>query len=271
MNNLNLCLHCGSRNVNREQLATCIIPEATETHIPIGHLELVTTVEQQLSIVGNMRIVNETFGLSEDGLRMFGLMQVSNCTDTGVDYAYVLGLRNANDKKFPAGVCTGAGVMVCDNLSFSAEIKMSRKHTKEILSDLPALVASTIGQLSEHWNDQNVRIDAYKKTELTNKEAMVLLMEAGLEEEVFPWTRGWDVWQEWKAPKHPEFKERTLWSFFNCITEHLKPRKDSKATSLWSLPNRTGRLHLLCDNRAGLVLNKNIPVVEVNALDVPAI
>jgi hypothetical protein len=273
MNNLNLCLHCGSRSVDRQFLGTVQTPSGTETHRPISHLELVTTVEAQLSTVGNMRIVNETFGVTADGMEMFGLLQVANGVSTGTDYAYVLGLRNANNKKFPAGVCVGSGVFVCDNLAFSSEIVLARKHTKEILADLPALVGTAIGKLADHWLDQNARIEAYKKIELTNKEAMVLIMEAGLEEEVFPWTKGYDIWQEWKAPKHPEFKERTLWSLFNCVTENLKPRKESKATSLWSLPNRTGRLHLLCDAKAGLnlQLGSQAEIVSAPVVEVPAV
>lgn len=192
MNNLKLCLHCGSRSVDRNFLSTIQTPVGTETHRPIGHLELITTVEQQLATIGSMRVVNETFGVSEDNMQMFGLLQVANCQDTGADYAYVLGVRNANNKKFPAGVCVGSGVFVCDNLAFSSEIVLARKHTKQILDDLPALVGTAIGKLATHWTDQNVRIDAYRKTELTNKDAMVLLMEAGLEEEVFPWTKGYD-------------------------------------------------------------------------------
>ena len=59
----------------------------------------------------------------------FGLLEVANCQQTE-DYAYVLGLRNSHDKRFPAGLAVGASVFVCDNLSFSGEIKIGRKHTR---------------------------------------------------------------------------------------------------------------------------------------------
>jgi hypothetical protein len=153
---------------------------------------------------------------------------------------------------------------VCDNLAFSSEIVFGRKHTKNILEDLPVLVETAIGKLGERWTDQNTRFDAYRNTSLTNKEAMVLLVEAA-DVEVFPWTRGWDILQEWKNPKHPEFKDRNVWSFFNAVTENLKPRKDSKATSLWSMPSRCGRLHSICDEAAGISLVKSavvVPTVE---------
>lgn len=263
MNNLNLCLHCGARNVKRDDLGGIVTPAGTDTHRPIGHLELVTTVEQQLATVGNMRIVHETFGMTPDGMRMFGLLQVANCQETGDDYAYVLGLRNSNDKAFPAGVCVGSGVFVCDNLSFSSEITLARKHTKHILDDLPALVATTIGQLASHWTDQNTRIAAYKNTPLDDDQAIALLIKA-YRQDVFNWNRGNDILNEWDKPRHEEFAPRTLWSFFNAVTECLKPKSDSKATGLWSLPARTGRLHSICDGRAGLVLHREVPVVTVS-------
>ena len=104
-----------------------------------------------------MRVISEAHGLSADGLRYFGLMEVANCQQTQ-DYAYVLGLRNSHDKRFPAGLAVGASVFVCDNLSFSGEIKIARKHTRHIVRDLP-----------ERWHQQARRIDAYRSHKLGDK------------------------------------------------------------------------------------------------------
>jgi hypothetical protein len=38
---------------------------------------------------------------------------------------------------------------VCDNLSFSGEVRLARKHTSRIEADLPALVNRAVGQLGE--------------------------------------------------------------------------------------------------------------------------
>jgi len=65
------------------------------------------------------------------------------------DYTWVLGLRNSHDKTFPAGIVAGASVFVCDNLSFSGEVKFARKHTRFINRDLPQLVERSIGLLME--------------------------------------------------------------------------------------------------------------------------
>jgi hypothetical protein len=54
-----------------------------------------------------MRIVTEAHGLSADGSRYFGLLQVVNGQEQA-DYSYVLGLRNSHDKRFPAGLLKSA-------------------------------------------------------------------------------------------------------------------------------------------------------------------
>jgi len=254
MNKSNLCLHCGASRVDRNALALVETPAPTETWLPIPHARMLEEVEKALT-KHNMTIVEESFGLTSDKGRMFGLLQVANHIDTK-DYAYVVGLRNSIDKSLPAGLAVGSSVFVCDNLAFSSEIVFGRKHTKNILDDLPVLVDTAIGKLGERWTDQAVRFEAYKHAPLTNKEAMVLLVEAA-DAEVFPWTRGWDILQEWKKPSHSEFADRNVWSFFNAVTEHLKPRAESKGTSLWSMPSRCGRLHSICDTAAGISLVKS--------------
>jgi len=55
----------------------------------------------------------------------------------------------------------------------------------------------------------------------------------------------------------------TVWTFFNAVTEALKPREGSKASGLWTLPARTGRLHKICDDWVGL----NIGTVEEAVLN----
>ena len=104
-------------------------------------------------------------------------MEVANCQETQ-DYAYVLGLRNSHDKRFPAGLAVGASVFVCDNLSFSGEIKIARKHTRHIVRDLPELVSGAVGQLAERWHEQARRIDAYRSHEIGDKQAHDLIVRA---------------------------------------------------------------------------------------------
>lgn len=248
----NLVLHCGARAIDRTRLATIPCPAATDTWHPIPHIELVNQVERSLA-ASNMRIVAESFGVTADNARMFGLLQVANCKDMS-DYAYVIGLRGAIDKSLSRGLAVGSSVFVCDNLAFSGEIEMHRKQTKNIMEDLPLMVDTAIAQLAARWDHQGKRIAAYKNTGITDDQALRLLYNiAG---DVFPEQRFFDINREFLAPRHPEFPKGTLWALFNSVTEFLKPRTDtSKASGLWTMPARTMRLHKACDDFAGLVID----------------
>jgi hypothetical protein len=249
MKDLNLILHCGGSATDRERLAKTKTPQGTDRWFPVPHMTVIETVESQLALLG-MRIVNESYGVAHEGKRMFGILQIAN-GQNAEDHSWVAGIRNSHDKSFPAGLCVGSGVFVCDNLAFSSEITFGRRHTPNIMRDLPLLVSKAVGQLAEKWDTQSKRIDMYKNADLGRMQASELLVRA-MEEKVFPKTRIDDIWAEWKAPRHHEFEDRNVWSFFNCVTENLKPRDGSQGHSLWDLPVRTHRLHAICDAAVGV-------------------
>jgi hypothetical protein len=255
MKTSNLVLHCGARAVSRDQLFGIDAPAPTDSWHPVAYRDLVGEVEKALT-ASNMRVVNEAYGVTEENKRMFGLLQVANCKET-VDYGYVIGLRGSIDKSLSEGLAVGSSVFVCDNLAFSSEITFHRKNTKTVMDDLPILVSTAIGQLGTRWSDQANRIEAYKTKEISKRDAICMAVEA-VEQDIFPWAKGWDILQEFQNPRHPEFKGGTVWGFFNAVTEHLKPRKESKASGLWTMPARTGRLHKICDDFAGVVIDTKV-------------
>src|SRR5207237_3200224 len=91
---------------------------------------------------------SEAHGLTRDGNRYFGLLQVANGHNPD-DFGLVVGLRNSPDKSFPVGLVVGASIFVCDNLSFSGEVYLARKHTVYVERDLPHLVERAVGRLTD--------------------------------------------------------------------------------------------------------------------------
>src|SRR5512137_1922074 len=147
--------------VDRNGLANVPTPDPVGRWMPVPHMTLVTELETALK-PHNMQIVNETFKLDKAGARMFGMLQVGNCKEAGDDFGFAVGLRNAHDKMIRAGLAVGMGVGVCSNLSFRGEIVIGRKHTTEILIDLPLLMSSAITKLAEKWDTQGKIVTAYK-------------------------------------------------------------------------------------------------------------
>ncbi len=264
MNKTNLILHCGARAISRDALAQIPCPAPTETWHPISHIELVNQIERSL-INSGMVIANESYGVTEDKARMFGLLQIAHQDVTvdvaNPDYALVIGIRGATDKTLARGLAVGSSVFVCDNMAFSSEIVMSRKQTKNIMNDLPLMVDTAIGQLATRWMDQGNRITSYKNHGISLPQADHFLAE--LAGEVFPWQRFAEIRNEFINPRHPEFVKGSLWALFNAITEYLKPGAESKASGLWTMPARTQRLHKACDDFAGLTIGVPAPIIDV--------
>ena len=174
-------------------------------------------------------------------------MRVSNLSEVK-DFQYVVGLRNSHVQKYPAGLVVGSWVFVCDNLAFSGEVSVTRKHTTNIRRDLQGLVSKAVGFLSERWLDQETRINAYRDYNVTNVRAHDLIIKA-LDARVITTQQVVKVLQEWREPQHEEFQARNAWSFFNSFTEVLK------GTNPFILAPRTQTLHGLLDHQTG-VLNK---------------
>jgi hypothetical protein len=196
-----------------------------------------------------LTIVSEAHGLTRDGSRYFGLLQVVN-GHADVDFGLVVGLRNSHDKSFPARLVVGASVFVCDNLSFSGEVKLARKHTVNVERDLPQLIERAVGRLGDLRRSQEQRFGRYKLHELSDSQAHDLIIRS-LDAGVIPVTRLPLVLREWREPRHAEFREgHTAWRLFNAFTEGLKGNLDA-------LPRRSQALHGLIDSACGLAVSCN--------------
>ena len=244
MKELNLELHCGAHTVSQDAIRAVKTPEGTDTWNPIPHMDLITQVRTTLE-ANKLTIVNEAHSLTHDGMRYFGLLQIKN-GQKQEDYAWVLGLRNSHDKVFPAGLVAGADVFVCDNLSFSGEVRFARKHTRYITRDLPQITERAIGRLMDKWGRQDKRIEVYKHLEINNIDAHDLIIKAvdvrACTPRMIP-----AILQEWRHTEFPEFKERTMWSLFNGFTRVM-----NQGQNLNELARRTESLHGLLDSYSGL-------------------
>jgi len=224
-------------------VAMVTTPPATSSWQPIPHHQLIQTVQKTLAST-NLKIGTQAHSLTHDGHRYFGLMEIT-AQKAHADYTWVMGLRNSHDKTFPAGIVAGASVFVCDNLSFSGEIKFARKHTRFINRDLPQLVERSIGLLMAKWYDQDKRIGAYKEAALQDRDAHDLIIRAS-DVGVCSNRLISAVLHEWREPRHDAFEARNVWSLFNSFTEALKDG------NLNELPKRTEALHGLLDVAVGL-------------------
>jgi hypothetical protein len=242
MSDNNLLLHCGSHQVTRDDVYNTATPAQTDTYYPLAHSHFIERVEANLAF-HNYKVVGESHGLSHDGDRYFGTMQVS----AGGDYGLILGLRNSHDKRFPAGLVAGSRVFVCDNLAFSGEVSLARRHTKNIIRDLPGRITDVMGQLKQFYLHQEEQIAAYKQCEIGNDRACAIMIEAA-KSRIIGYTKVPHVLEQWEGSEHEEFAPRTAWSLFNAFTEV------GKGWNLTDNMKRTQRLHSLFDQEVQMTL-----------------
>ena len=166
----------GNKTCSIEEVAAVVTPDSTGRHTPIPHTTLIDETKKALEAAG-FEIVEEAHKLDRGGLRYFGGFALTRSDLAGEDRQIVCGIRNSHDKAFAAGICIGNRMMVCDNLCFSSEKVIGRRHTTQILRDLPSVITKVIASLVTEWLDMAKRIESYKDCELTRAEAAELAVK----------------------------------------------------------------------------------------------
>ena len=204
-------------------------PQPTATWMPIPHYDFVELVRNELSEHGIL-VDEEEHGVTKYGDRYFGIfvLKVNSldllATSPPIAEArtrLLCGLRNSHDKSFASGICWGAEVMVCSNLSFTGEIVVSRKHTRLIREGLAEKIASVVGGVVQYGLAQKERFEAYEKHQIfqdESKEIDYLIMESW-RKKVISCSQIAAVHDEWIRPSFSVFrKSRSMWGLFNAFT-----------------------------------------------------
>ena len=232
--------------IDAEALSGVQTPEATETHTPIPHRKLVDMTREAIGRAG-FEVSEEEHALARGGLRYFGGFALKGKDISGEDRKIVLGLRNAHDKSFAASIAAGNQMMVCENLCFSSDVKLARRHTTNILSDLPRVLSSAVAKVKDHWSDMAKRIESYQQTEVESASDLIVEL---VDSKAFPARDIYKAVEEFRNPRHEEFKGGSLWTLYNSVTENLK------GSDLSKLSDRTMRMQSIFDRVANPVITE---------------
>ncbi len=198
-------------------------PPVTETWTPIAHGVLLDEVDKAMSELGLTVDPNSRkFGLQHGGMQMFGIYSILDHDNSDMGYGFNIGVRNSMDKSLSAAVVFGSRVFVCDNLCFSGEESIARKHTKFILRDLPVLVRQALQKFETFKLAQEKIYTAMQDVYVDMPKVHDLVVKA-MKKEAIPATFIPRVLSEYETPKHSCFTPRNLWSLKNAFTEVMKP------------------------------------------------
>ena len=232
---MTLMLHAGAEPVDYDALRALETPQATPSHVPIPHYRVVDMLRHTLGFYGH-EITEEHHGVTEDGMRYFGLLSLRS---TYGGYEDTVGVRNSHDKKFPVGIAFGSRVFVCDNLAFIAEHVIKRKHTANAKRDLPGLVGELVEPLADQRRAQQLTFDRYKGTMLDDQRADHAILTM-YRQGIINVQRIADVVKEWEEPSFPDLEYRNAWRLFNAATYALIGRVSEN-------PRVTSDLHKVID------------------------
>ena len=106
-----------SKKISREDLANIPTPEATRTHQPVPHHEIVQALVETLSF-RHIGVVKDEYAVSSNGMKMFGVLDL----EAGFEGCrFSIGIRNSHDKCFRLAVTAGVRCLVCENMAFSGD------------------------------------------------------------------------------------------------------------------------------------------------------
>ncbi len=231
---MSLMLHSGANPVSYDELRAVQLPAATDTHVPVAHHEIVELMRYTLGFHQH-EIAEEHHAITPDGARYFGVLCLRSPYG---DYTDMLGLRNSHDKSLPIGIAFGSRVFVCDNLAFSADHVIKRKHTVRAKRELPGLLSEIIIPLKDQRLAQNTRLLAYREQPLRDDIVDRAIMSM-YRKDIIGVQAIAHVLKAYEEPPH-DWGDKTAWRLFNAATFALAGKVAEK-------PDLTKQLHTVID------------------------
>jgi len=216
----NLMVHAGGRVASLDEVRNCPTPASVGRWHPTPHATVLEAVKETLLGAG-YSVRAEKFALARSDARFFGVLDLETPLVQGVSLS--VGVRNSTDKSFPLGFAAGSRVFVCDNLAFSAELMVRRKHTLNGMKAFGTAIGQAVASLASFKDMEPSRIQRLAETELTPASASHLILSA-FRRGIINSHQIANVCQEWEEPRHEDFRPRTAWSLFNAFTEILRDR-----------------------------------------------
>lgn len=228
-----LISHIDTRKISRDELAGIPAPEATATHQPVPHINIVESIIESLSL-RKLVVVRDEYAVSNDGMKMFGIMEIEetfletnfianeqNQTENK-QFRFAIGMRNANDKTMRLGLTAGYRVIICDNMAFSGDFEpVFYKHTKRL--ELSQVIALAVDRIQRNFVPMERQIEVWRDLTITDDDAKLIIYDAFRSPYLrLPLRFLNSVHQHYFEPEEKDFTERTLWSLSNAFTSMIK-------------------------------------------------
>jgi hypothetical protein len=225
-----LLAHAGAHKLSREELKAIPTPEATATHRPVPHAEIVEALAETLSF-RHISVVRDEYAVSKDGMKLFGVLDLETTFD---GCRFSIGIRNSNDKSMRLALTVGYRVLVCDNMAFHGDFTpVLAKHTNRL--SLKDTLSVGVDRMQRNFEPMRQQVEAWKASRLSDDNAKLTIYRAFVEGKLdAPRHLGRRVHDLYFNPQVEEFTPRTTWSLSNAFTsafKELDPIPQFKATA----------------------------------------
>jgi hypothetical protein len=214
-----LVLHAGAFASTIEEVKAVPVPRNTDTYEAISHINIIDAV-MTCADQYNLPVKSAKYGLTKDGSRMFGVVDFEAGSLEGM--GWMIGFRNSYDKSMAAGICSGTRVFVCDNMAFSGEFNVTRKHIpgNEFIMEIRSSFSSLPANLEQIAESVNLMKAQYIEPDY----AKLFIFEA-VNRGYIPASQLTEVWKEYTEPRHEEFIDPTKHNLLMAFTENAKSRR----------------------------------------------
>jgi|SRR5579863_4831832 len=217
--------HKGAHIVEPAELALIKAPPPTETWFPIAHSNVLESVRNAL-IGAGYQIQRQQLSVAHEGHRFFGTLDLTTRINDEISLA--VGIRNSTDKSFPIGWCCGQRVFVCDNLAFTSEIVIAKKHTRNGETRYLEALARAVATLSTYKETAASWIARLQDWQISPQETDSLILRSYEKGLIGPRLLP-DLINEVRHPEHEQFQgPMTGWKLWNCFTAVLRTMQEKQ-------------------------------------------
>lgn len=204
--------------ISENDLFAVALPEATSSYKPVSHKDFTDALKEEL-YRKNLNISNSRYTANGDGTQMFGVYELETPGGNG-ETLMNIGFRNSYDKSLAVGLVAGGTVIVCSNLMFKGDIKVVRKHTTGVYTDMKAIITQAIDLALPNYESLNSDMELWKNDPMSKRVMAELAGRMFIEEQLITGEQLKIMRDEIHLSNN--FVHETKWDFYNHITEALK-------------------------------------------------
>src|ERR1051326_5053095 len=211
-------LIASTAKLTRQELAAVPTPQATATHRPVPHVEIVEMLVETLSF-RHIGVVKEEYAVAKDGMKMLCVLAL----DTGMPGCrFSIGIRNSHDRSMRLAAVVGVRVLVCENMAFSGDFEpVLAKHSKNF--SLQNALSIGVDQMQRNFDGMRNQVECWRQSQLVDVQTKLIIYRAFIESHLeVPKHLARPVHDLYFNPQHEEFQSRTLWSLSNAFTSAFK-------------------------------------------------